>query len=168
MALPVLDLREFDGDADPVARARFVEQVRETCHKVGFFYLIGHGIDDGLHQQVQAVTRAFFALPDAERVAIATGNSPHFRGYTPLGGELTNGRADLREEIDLGPERPTPTLTAGDPPWKRLLGPNQWPARLPAFQTTMLAWRDQMNTLGHGMLRAIAACLGLPEDRFDA
>jgi isopenicillin N synthase-like dioxygenase len=167
-ALPVLDLREFDGCADPAARARFVEQLRETCHKVGFFYLIGHGIDDGLHQQVQAATRAFFELPDADRVAIAMANSPHFRGYTPLGGELTNGRADLREEIDLGPERPAPTLTAGDPPWKRLLGPNQWPARLPAFRTTMLAWHDQMDAVGHRLLRAIAAGLGLPEDRFDA
>ena len=32
-------------------------------------------------------------------------NSPHFRGYTRLGGELTGGAVDWREQIDVGPER---------------------------------------------------------------
>ncbi|ETA01549.1 hypothetical protein CcI156_12905 [Frankia sp. CcI156] len=101
-ALPVLDLREFDPGTDPAVRSRFLERLRETCHDVGFFYLVGHGIGDTLFREVEEVTRAFFALPEADRMAIAMTRSPHFRGYTPLGGELTNGRADRREEIDLG------------------------------------------------------------------
>lgn len=167
-ALPVLDLREFDRGTDPAARSRFVEQLRETCHDVGFFYLVGHGIGDTLFREVEEVTRAFFALPEADRMAITMTRSPHFRGYTPLGGELTNGRADRREEIDLGPERPAPALTAADPPWRRLLGPNQWPAAIPQFRATMFTWHEQMDTVGHRLLRALATSLGQPDDRFDS
>ena len=31
--------------------------------------------------------------------------SPHFRGYTRTGGELTQGQVDWREQIDIGAER---------------------------------------------------------------
>ena len=35
--------------------------------------------------------------------------SPHFRGYTRIGGERTQGLVDWREQIDIGPERPAVT-----------------------------------------------------------
>jgi len=38
--------------------------------------------------------------------------SPHFRGYTRLGGELTRGEVDWREQIDIGPERPRSVVPA--------------------------------------------------------
>ena len=56
--------------------------------------------------------------------------SPHFRGYTRLGGELTRGQVDWREQIDIGPER-EPIGGPGKPDYLWLQGPNQWPAGLP-------------------------------------
>jgi isopenicillin N synthase-like dioxygenase len=44
--------------------------------------------------------------------------SPHFRGYTRMGTEVTQGRADAREQIDYSPERePVPDYPAEQPYW---------------------------------------------------
>jgi len=58
--------------------------------------------------------RRLFALPDADKDAVAMRNSPHFRGYTRLGGELTGGVVDWREQIDIGAQR-TPIGGPGSP-----------------------------------------------------
>ena len=42
---------------------------------------------------------------DADKQAIAMVHSPHFRGYNQVGAELTRGKADWREQIDIGAER---------------------------------------------------------------
>ena len=72
---------------------------------MGFFYLTGHDVPDGLIDRVLAAARRLFALPQADKDAVAMVRSPHFRGYTRLGGELTRGEVDWREQIDIGPER---------------------------------------------------------------
>lgn len=158
LSLPVLDLSTFTADEDSAAAARFVDQLRATCHEVGFFYLVGHGVPDELNAALTDVSHQFFALPEAERLSIAMDNSPHFRGYTPFKGEHTNGKADLRDEIDFGPERPALAHTTH--PWQRLIGPNQFPAAVPALEPTVLAWQQAMDTLGRTLLRAAARSLG--------
>jgi isopenicillin N synthase-like dioxygenase len=111
--------------------------------------------------------REFFALPAAEREALAISNSPHFRGYTVLGGENTKGIRDWREQLDLGPEEAAAIVGPDDPPWRRLRGPNQWPARLPALRTAVLEWMQALDQVGLTVLRALAVGLGQPRDHFD-
>jgi isopenicillin N synthase-like dioxygenase len=115
-----------------------------------------------------AVSRKFFTLPETERRALAIANSPHFRGYTRLGDERTRGVSDWREQLDVGPEEPAERVAPSDPPWRRLRGPNQWPAGLPELRTTMLEWMAAMDRVGLTVLRAIAVGLGQPIDAFDA
>ena len=156
--LPVLDLAAFTRDESSPEAQRFVQDLRETCHSVGFFYLVGHGVDLTLNNRLQAASRGFFAQPEDARMDIAMDNSPHFRGYTPLKGEHTNGRADLRDEIDFGPERTAPPVL--DRSWERLIGPNQYPASVPELEPTVLAWQREMDRLGRALLRAVARALG--------
>jgi isopenicillin N synthase-like dioxygenase len=66
--LPTLDLRRFNGHASE--RARFLEDLRTAARKVGFFYLVGHGIEDDLIQDVLRVSRRFFALLEKDKLAI--------------------------------------------------------------------------------------------------
>jgi isopenicillin N synthase-like dioxygenase len=87
--LPTLDLRRFDAHSSE--RSRFLEELRPAARNVGFFYLVGHGIEDGLIQNVLKVSRRFFALPEKDKLAIEMVNSPHFRGYTRAGFEHTRG-----------------------------------------------------------------------------
>lgn len=160
-AVPILDISEYH---DPATKDRFVESLRDACHHVGFLYLTGHGVDHDLSTRVTDVSREFFSRPESVKREIAMVNSPHFRGYTPVGGEMTGGRADVREEIDLGPERPVSHDT--DRPWRRLQGPNQWPTSVPDFEPTMTQWGDQMDRLGRTLLDALAEGLEIDVDHF--
>ena len=139
----------------------------ETCHGPGFCYLVGHGVPPELDAAVMRAAGEFFALPEAEKRALAIANSPHFRGYTVLGGERTKGVSDWREQLDVGPEEPAAVVTRADPPWRRLRGPNQWPASLPAMQPIVLDWMRAMDRVGLAVLRALALGLGQPLEHFD-
>ena len=86
--LPEVDLRH------PAGQLR--ERLRAVAHEVGFFYLTGHDVPDGLIHRMLAAARRLFALSQAEKDAVAMVRSPHFRGYTRLGGELTRGEVDWR------------------------------------------------------------------------
>ena len=167
-SLPVLDMRGFLAEPHGAAGREFVHALREACHGPGFCYLVGHGVPHALDAALMARAREFFALPEAERRALAIANSPHFRGYTVLGDERTKGVSDWREQIDVGPEEPAVPVKPGDPAWLRLRGPNQWPARLPGFKPTALAWMAEMDRVGLWTLRALALGLGLPMSHFDS
>jgi hypothetical protein len=162
--LPTLDLRRFNGHASE--RSRFLEDLRKATRSVGFFYLVGHGIEDGLIEDVLKVSRRFFALPEKDKLAIEMVNSPHFRGYNRAGFEHTRGKPDWREQVDIGPERPALPFDREAPPWTRLQGPNQWPAAFPEFKPTLLAYQDEITALAVKVLRAFAAALEQPEDIF--
>ena len=166
-ALPEIDLAPFMAEPQSALGSELVVRLRDACHGPGFCYLVGHGVPPELDAAVMAVARELFALPDAEKHALAIANSPHFRGYTLLGGEITKGISDWREQLDVGPEEPAAVVRPGDPPWRRLRGPNQWPARLPAMQPTVLAWMRAMDRVGLGVLRALAVGLGQPLHHFD-
>src|SRR5688500_17370932 len=166
-ALPVIDLAPFIANPQSAAGLELVARLRGACHGPGFCYLVGHGVPPELDAAVMADAREFFALPEAERRALAIANSPHFRGYTVLGGERTTGVNDWREQLDVGLEEPAAVVTRGDPLWRRLRGPNQWPARLPAMQPTVLAWMRAMDRVGLAVLRALALGLGQPLQHFD-
>jgi isopenicillin N synthase-like dioxygenase len=157
-ALPVVDLRD-----EPAALR---ERLRSVAHEVGFFHLAGHGVPDDLTARVFASARALFALPQPDKDAVAMVNSPHFRGYTRLGGELTGGAVDWREQIDIGPER-VPLRNPAEP-YLRLQGPNQWPPALPDLPGVIAQWDAALADVGRRLLRHFAVSLGSPEDVFDA
>jgi isopenicillin N synthase-like dioxygenase len=142
------------------------ERLRTVAHEVGFFQLTGHGVPDSLIDRVLGAARALFALPQADKDAVAMVNSPHFRGYTRLGGELTGGTVDWREQLDIGPER-TPLSDPAEP-YLRLQGPNQWPAKLPELPAIIAEWDAALASVGRELLRHWALSLGGAADVFDA
>ena len=147
-SLPELDMSGFLAAPDGAAGRAFVAALRDACHGPGFCYLIGHGVASDLDRGVMSAARAFFALPERERRELAIAKSPHFRGYTVLGDEITRGARDWREQLDAGPEEPALAVKPGDPPWLRLRGPNQWPARLPRMRDDVLGWMRAMAAAG--------------------
>jgi isopenicillin N synthase-like dioxygenase len=158
-ALPVVDLR---AGAGPLRK-----RLREAAHEVGFFYLTGHGVPETLVGRVLEVARRLFELPQADKDGVAMVRSPHFRGYTRLGGELTLGEVDWREQIDIGPERSS-IGGSGKPDYLWLQGPNQWPAGLPELPGIVDEWDAAMSSVARTLLRHWAAALGSPPDVFDS
>ncbi|WP_236980240.1 MULTISPECIES: isopenicillin N synthase family dioxygenase [Mycobacterium] len=158
-ALPTVDLR---------ARPKVLRDgLRAAAHNVGFFYLTGHGVPEALVAKVFDAASRLFALPQADKDAIAMVRSPHFRGYTRLGGELTRGEVDWREQIDIGPERP-PIGGPGRPDYLWLQGPNQWPSALPELPGIVAEWDAALAKVSGHLLRHWAASLGAPAELFDA
>ena len=105
----------FLAAPDGAAGRAFVAELRDACHGPGFCYLVGHGVPRDVDRAVMSAARAFFALPERERRELAIAKSPHFRGYTVLGDEITKGKRDWREQLDAGAEEPAASLRAGDP-----------------------------------------------------
>ena len=163
LTLPVLDLSRLDsGDAEA-----FREELREATHDFGFFYLTGHGVPAELTERVMRLAREFFALPEADKLAIENLGSPHFRGYTRIGGELTQGTVDWREQIDIGPERPAVPKGKGVADYFVLQGPNRWPEALPQLQVAMTEWHDALADVALRLMRAWALSFGADENVFD-
>jgi isopenicillin N synthase-like dioxygenase len=164
--LPVLDFsRLTQGDAEAAA---FRTELREATHDYGFFYLVGHGVPQELIDRIMLIARRFFDLPEADKLAIENLQSPHFRGYTRVGGELTQGKVDWREQIDIGTEREPVAITPDTPDYMRLEGPNQWPTALPELREVVTEWYDELTRVSLTLLREWALSLGADEHVFDA
>src|SRR4030095_1735179 len=114
-SLPVIDLAPLVAgrDAAGVAAA-----IGSACRAHGFFYVVGHGIDEALCLRLEDLSRRFFAHDEATKMRwpMALGGRA-WRGYFPLGGELTSGRPDWKEGLYLGSELPPshPLVRAGTP-----------------------------------------------------
>lgn len=156
---PTLDLSMADTNPDA-----FRAELRDAAHRHGFFYLTGHGIPPELITEVLTLARRFFALPDEAKTEISMLGSPHFRGYSRIGGELTNGLVDWREQIDIGPQRPAIPNAEG---YWNLQGPNQWPSVLPELQPVFERWITSVSQVGLRLLGHWAVSLGAPADLFD-
>lgn len=155
--LPIVDLSA--ADRGPQARALLRAQLHSAAHDVGSFQLVGHGVPRAEREALLTATRAFFALPEADRLALDKVNSPHFRGYT--------GGTGRREEFAIGPERPACAPGPGEPAYGWLEGPNQWPAALPALRTAALAWIDRLGGVARRLLRELLTAIGAPAGFYD-
>ena len=162
--LPKVDLSDFHASGQD--RAAFLADLRRILHDNGFFYLTGHGVAPDLIADVIRASKQFFALPQEEKLAIEMTRSPHFRGYTPPGGEYTRGERDWREQLDINSEAEAVAITASTPPWKRLIGPNQWPASQPELKPLLLRYQTEATRVAIEVLKVIAVALGQDETIF--
>jgi isopenicillin N synthase-like dioxygenase len=162
--LPIVDLAS--GESDGASLTRIAAEVGAACRKVGFFCVVNHGVEARLIAEAFAQSQRFFALPLADKQALAIEKIGGNRGYSGLLHEaLDPGRGpDMKEAFnvgfDLAPD--DPELLAGKP-FRSL---NAWPG-LPNFRETLLAYYDACASLGARLHRAFARDLGLRPDFFD-
>jgi isopenicillin N synthase-like dioxygenase len=163
--LPVVDVAPLRERNDEAGRARAAAAIGSACRELGFFYAVGHGIQPQLAQRLRAAAASFFALPEASKRAIAMerGGSA-WRGWFPLGGELTSGEPDLKEGLYFGAE-----VTSGDPrSGKALQGPNLFPVEVPELRQAVLDYMAAAEAAGQAVLEGLALALGLDANYFRA
>jgi isopenicillin N synthase-like dioxygenase len=163
--LPILDFSRLNAGAEEADRFR--NELREVMHDVGFFYLAGHGVPQELTDAILDVSRKFFDLPEEQKLAVENVFSAQFRGYTRMGGELTDGAVDWREQIDIGVEREAVPRDPAVADYWRLEGPNLWPEALPEMRGIVSEWTERLSAISLSLLRAVAVSLGAKEDAFD-
>ena len=150
--LPVIDV---SGDIADVAA-----EIDAACRDTGFFFVVGHDVSSELQRRLDSLAREFFALDDDEKAAIDMKlGGRAWRGWFPVGGELTSGQPDMKEGLYFGQELPR-----SDRP---LHGPNLFPARPEGLRGAVLEYIDAVTELGHLLLRGISLGLGLDEEWFD-
>jgi isopenicillin N synthase-like dioxygenase len=162
--LSVIDVSPLFG-TDAGARARTAEAIRSACRTHGFFYATGHGIAPGVLDRLDAAARAFFALPQAEKLEIAMVHGGRaWRGYFPVGGELTSGRPDNKEGLYFGSE-----LGADDPRVQRRLplhGANLFPAQPDSLRFAVDTYMSSATATARAILEGIALSLNLDAQYF--
>jgi isopenicillin N synthase-like dioxygenase len=141
----------------------FSAAIGESFRSFGFAMVSDHGIDPDLIARGWALSRQFFALPDAVKRSFIVPGGAGQRGYTPFGTEIAKGAAlsDLKEFWHVGRTFPTGSPLAGSMP------ENVWPACLPGFRETMESLYSAFDKTGARILSAIAVDLGLAADWFD-
>eukprot|EP01087_Luapelamoeba_hula_P016962 TRINITY_DN5284_c0_g1_i1.p1 TRINITY_DN5284_c0_g1~~TRINITY_DN5284_c0_g1_i1.p1 ORF type:complete len:325 (+),score=39.96 TRINITY_DN5284_c0_g1_i1:14-988(+) len=160
--VPVIDVRHLVATA---AAEHDATEKRQQCvaaigqalvQGMGFFQIVGHGIDKELIDQVWDATQAFFALPQSEKDKIH--RSPqNSRGYFRLLSELTKQKPDWKEGYDVSDL---------DAHLHGIDGENQWPAQPHDFRSVFEAYLVEMRKLARILTSAIACSLGLDENYF--
>ncbi len=155
--IPVVDLAASTSEAGALIDA--------ACRSVGFFAVTGHGIEPNLLTQLRHAAVDFFALPSAvkSQISMARGGRA-WRGWFPLGGELTSGMPDGKEGIYFGTELSTadPRVRAG----VALHGPNLFPATPDTLRQLVLDTISGLTSVGERVLEAMAVGLGLDPSWF--
>lgn len=164
--IPIVDLSAHHHKAGTSTQA-LGEHLVQICHEVGFFVLTGHGLDPALLETVALQAQTLFQLPQTVKQGIDKRHSRHFRGWEPVGTEFTNGRPDIREQVDLWSEH-APRSADVQPDYLRLLGPNQWlpESELPGFRAALEHWFVALGGLADELMALLSQGLGLAPNEF--
>ncbi|MEJ1964121.1 MAG: 2OG-Fe(II) oxygenase family protein [Gammaproteobacteria bacterium] len=160
--LPVIDLSLFDLGSP--WRDHVAAQIDWAASEFGFFYIVGHGIEPGVIDSLLTLSRAFFAQEaGAKHRAHMSRGGRAWRGYFPVGGELTSGRPDLKEGLYFGEELEDDDerVRSGTP----LHGRNVFP-ELPGFREAVLDYMSALTGLGHKLMTSIGRGLRLGDNYF--
>jgi isopenicillin N synthase-like dioxygenase len=167
--IPVIDLGPyFAGEAGAMDRA--AAELRFALTKIGFYFIVNHGVPETTVLRLFAEVARFHALPLERKMEIRIDRNNC--GYLPMKGDTlrtsvvqTVTRPNLNEALfvarDLGADHPD--VVAG----RRFRGANLWPADLPGFRETIVDYCDTMERLVQKLVRLYARALGLPAEYFD-
>ena len=163
--LPIIDIAPLYAD-EPDAWREVAAQIDAACREWGFFYITGHAISPVRIKSLLDAAKAFFALPDAEKLKIDITQTRHHRGYGAIATEQLDPSkpSDLKETFDMGFHMAAdhPEVLAEKP----LRGPNRHP-QLPGWEALLEQHYQDMQALAQTLLRAIAMALDIEPDFFD-
>ncbi len=162
----MIDIGPLVSGESPGAEAFDVaRRIDAACRDTGFFGIVGHGVPPALLGDLDRAARAFFALDEERKAEIAMARAgAAWRGWFPVGGELTSGVPDRKEGIYFGVEHPPdhPRVVGATP----LHGANQFPAVPTELRRSVLTWLDALRPVADAVMRGIAVGLGMPADWF--
>jgi isopenicillin N synthase-like dioxygenase len=168
--VPLIDLAPLlaGGRSERISVA---QAIGRACEDIGFFTITGHGVDPGLVERMDRVSRAFFDLPLADKRRVARPKPEQSRGYIGVGEEnlaygVGTATTDLKEFFAIGPvdvpDEPYYTAPAAYPSF----APNVWPERPAELRAVYTAYYRAMERLAAAVMRAFALALDLPEGFF--
>ena len=164
-SLPIIDISPFLDPASSLeSRLAKAKSLDRACREVGFFYLSQHSIPTSELAEVLSFAHSFFSLPAAIKETLkllpaGVGDGDGARGYQKIGENVTQGKRDWHEGLDL--YRPVPDR---EPPYQPIMGRNKWPPG--GFRKVYEAYISKLLKLGQAVMRAMALGLGEQEAYF--
>ena len=145
--------------------------IDHACSEIGFFAVVGHGLDQALVDRLLDEARAFFDRPLEEKLlAVPPDGRP--RGYTPFRSEQAAyslgkvGPPDLLQAFGAGRD-PIPD----EPYYRDFLGQfifeNVWAPGSEDLRAAFAAYWDVVEPLGRRLMRLCALALGVDEEFFE-
>jgi isopenicillin N synthase-like dioxygenase len=168
LQIPVVDLSRF-VDGDEAQRRAVGAEIDDACRAVGFFTIVGHGLDPEVIERLRTAALAFFDAPLEDRLAVAMPEPGYPYGYNGLEAEALNRSIggveppDLKETFNIGPidPPPRPLDDMTDPDERAVYAPNLWPAAAPELRPAVEAHYRTMAELAGILMEAFAVALGL-------
>jgi len=161
-SLPIIDISPYLSETpEQLAKRPAVSAaLHKACVEYGFFYLdISSYMDPREPEELTALAKSFFLLPEDEKDKINLRRGDNARGYARLRENVTNGKADNHEGIDFYKPVSNPDKT------KVLWGENQWPG-VPGFRDKYEEWVEKMKKLGMVVMEAMSVGLGMTSDEW--
>ncbi|HRI00028.1 MAG TPA: 2-oxoglutarate and iron-dependent oxygenase domain-containing protein [Saprospiraceae bacterium] len=161
-AIPLVDLSEF-VNGDPSTKLKFVNELGDAFHNIGFVGVINHGIPKELVADFYSAAKSFFSLPVEVKCKYEVPGLAGQRGYTSFGKEHAKQSrvADLKEFYQIGQ-----TVLDGDQ-IKSEYPDNVNVTELPKFAQLGNQLYQSFEKSGAHLLKAIAVHLRLGENYFE-
>lgn len=160
--IPVLDIAAWFAEPTDDERQRLAAELLDACTRVGFYQLVGHGIDPAVVDGIRQAARDFHALPVETKDQINIDHDWAFGGvgYLPVGERRLPRRAHgnrneaflVKSDVGVGYDD------------------NKWlpEATIPGFRAAVQAYGDAISGLGIALLPIYATALDLEPDFFSA
>jgi isopenicillin N synthase-like dioxygenase len=168
--IPVIDLGPYLAGAGG-AIDRTAAALRFALTEIGFYFIVNHGVPSAQIREVFRQAARFHAQPLDRKLQVKL--DKHNVGYLPMQGDTlrtstvaTVTKANLNEAFFAARDLPSdhPDVLAD----RRFRGANRWPAALPGFRESVVAYCDGIERLVKKMVRLYARALDLPAEYFDA
>lgn len=171
--IPIIDISPWRAgtteERDALGRA-----INDACSTVGFLKISGHGVPTTLVERMEAVTTAFFDLPESQKCTLESPSPEINRGYAPMGTEALSYSVgletppDLFEAFNVGVQNHTLDPATLKPEHAVLYAPNIWSDEPADMQPVWEDYVRAMTALAQEMLEIFASALGLETDFFSS
>lgn len=161
--IPMIDVSPLIAGS-PAGELEVAKQLATAFRHIGFCYIKGHGVPQGVIDRAFAALPAFFDQPESEKEKVRCNSNQ--RGWVGMNRtkHVYGRKPNVAESFLMGLDLPAddPDRKAGIP----FHDTNYWPAGLPKFRESVEAYWRELAKLGPKMMRALALSIGQTADHF--
>ncbi|MBK47387.1 MAG: 2OG-Fe(II) oxygenase [Gammaproteobacteria bacterium] len=158
MQIPKIDIA---GIEDQEISRSLLKEFFSAYNKHGFGYIVNHGIDKSLIEQLFQVSKNFHSLPLSEKMKVALDHN--HRGYiaintsTDVNSKLADVKKPNQSESFMMMREDRSEL-----PGVYLSGPNQWP-EIKNFKEVLEKYTNHITKLGRNLMRLALLSTGVSD-----